>query len=324
MDNTGKKINEYRLLRDGVLPFFIKQGNKTALVAMEACGGCHYWAREISKFGFAVKLLKPKDINPYANSRQKNDINDALAIAKAARDPELRSVHIKTLVEQEVMLLHKLRKNTIAARVEKSNEIIGLLHECSFVTAKSKGSFAKYAKGKIELAFSAGWLSEKSRDLFLEEAEEITQLLEKEKETDKMIIAENARNPKTKLLETITGIGKINASILGVLPMETYEKSRDFSASLGLVPSQNSTGGKIQLGGISKQGNRYARTMLIQGARTVVMQAKTSKETNDKLVLFARKLLQNKGFNKTAVAVANKMARIAYAVVCKKEAYMEA
>lgn len=324
MSDSGKKIGSAKLMRADVLPYFAQQASKAGMVAMEACAGCHYWAREIGKLGFAVKLLKTKDVKPYANSRQKNDFNDALAIGKAARDPELRSVHAKTVAEQNIMLRHKIRSNTIAARVEKTNEIMALLGECGYITNKSKGAFARYAGDEIEIALREGFIGKESAKLFLKEIEEVTLLLEKEKEIDKQFAVDNAGNPKAKLLQTITGIGTINASILSVLPMETYENARDFSASLGLVPSQNSTGGKIKLGGISKQGNRYARTMLIQGARSVVMRARSAKESNDKLVLFARKMLETKGFNKSAVAVANKMARIAHAIISKQEAYMAA
>jgi len=155
------------------------------------------------------------------------------------------------------------------------------------------------------------------------DCQEIKQLLEREKQLDKEIKACNKTCAAAILLETIPGIGSINASISGNKSMEAYQSAKDFAASLGLVPRQHTTGGHIQLGSISKQGDRYARTMLIQAARAIVMRTfKANVPQNDALYSFAQKLKQaGKPFNVTCVAVANKLARIAYACVTRTRAY---
>jgi transposase len=327
LNSLGKKVSSEKIVREQMFIHFSSLQNKAqTLIAMEACSGCHYWANALKDIGFNVELLKTKDIKPYAKSRQKNDTNDALAIAKAARDPELKRVKIKNKYEQEIAFLHKTRSNTISERVSKTNSLISSLHECGYVSKLGKSKFARNVFQEIERAFKSNCLSPKLRDMMLEEAQEITQLLAKEGNLDKMIIAENKKNDKATNLQNINGIGAINASILSISSMEVYETGRDFAASLGLVPRQNTTGGKVVLGGISKQGDRYKRTMLIQGGRSVLMRAmmlkKNNKTSDDPLVLFAQKLLQqNKPFNVIAVAIANKMARIAWATTVKNRIY---
>lgn len=156
----------------------------------------------------------------------------------------------------------------------------------------------------------------------LSDCDEIEQLIKREKELDKKIIAGNKQSVKAKLLETIPGIGPINASILSNKPMQTYETSRDFAASLGLVPKQSTTGGNIKLGGITKQGDRYARTMLIQAGRSIVMRLQKANPPKDKLYSWVKELQKTgKKFNVICVAVANKLARIAYACITKGVAY---
>jgi transposase len=326
IDGSGKKLLSKKLMREELACYFADEAQRGSQIAMEACGGCNYWYQELSKLGFTnIRLLRPKDVKPYANSRQKNDSNDALAIAKAARDTELKAVQPKSKSEQEVLLLHKIRSNCIAERVAKSNSLMSSLLEFGYVSPLSKGQFGKQADSEIKKAFSEGFISEETKAILVGEAREIMQCYQKESTIDKRLVLLNKASEKAVRLQTIPGIGVINASQLSVLPMESYDSPRDFAASLGLVPSQHTTGGKIQLGSITKQGNRYARKMLIQGARTIVMQARSQKKPEDRMVQFAKSLLsKNKGFNKTAVAVANKLARIAYAVTVHKTTYKAA
>jgi len=323
VDASGKKVLSKKLMRSDVLSYFEQYIDKSVEIAMEACGGCNYYAQELSKLGFTkIKLFKPKDVKPYAKSRQKNDFNDSLAIAKSARDPELKLVQPKNKYQQEIMLLHKLRQNCIDERKQKSNSLMSSLLEFGYVTICRKAGFARECINEIELAYSQNYITEKSKNLLIKEAEKIAKLLSEEKEFDKELVKSNKGNEKAIRLQTIPGIGPVNASILSILSVESYDNPRDFAASLGLVPSQHTTGGKVQLGRISKQGNRYARTMLIQGARTIVMQARINPDKNDKLTIFAKSLLaKDKGFNKTAVAVANKIARIAFALTIKQQNY---
>jgi len=199
--------------------------------------------------------------------------------------------------------------------------LMSRLLEFGYITKSSKANFGKAAALEIEHAFAEHFLSLEVKNILLLEAEEIAALYKKEARLEKEIIAKNKASEEAKRLQTIIGIGPINASLFSIMPMESYDNPRDFAASLGLVPWQHTTGGNIQLGRITKQGSTYARTMLIQGARTVVMQARIAKDPTDKLVIWAKKLLKNKGFNQVCVAVANKLARIAHAVVTQKTHY---
>ena len=192
------------------------------------------------------------------------------------------------------------------------------LHEWGYVTPKGENQFAKNAKMHVEKAFNEKFLGEMIRDLLLEQAKELDYLLKKEAALEKKIMALNKECPLTQRLMTIPGIGEIIGSTLSCLNMNTYQTSRDFAASLGLVPRQNTTGGNIVLGSITKTGNRYARTMLIQGARCVLMNAlkleKKGIPISDQLMIWGLNLLKRKCFNVTCVGIANKMARIVFAL----------
>jgi transposase len=322
LDKTGKKIASKKLLREDLLPYISEISRDSIIIAMEACGGSNYWSQSFIKLGFAVKLIKTKDVKAYAKSRQKNDLNDALAIAKACFDPELKAVMPKDKKTQEVILLHRLRKNAIKVRIIKTNALMSSLLEFGYLSNLSKGRFGKVAADEITKAYKAGFISKEIANIFTIEAKEISLLYKKELALDHRIIAINSKCEKAKNLLTIPGIGPINASILSCLAMESCRDAKEFAASLGLVPKQSSTGGNIVLGRITKQGNRYARTMLIQGARSVVMRAKSAKNNGeDKLIIWSKKLLKTKAFNKVCVALANKLARIAYSVSVKNRVY---
>jgi transposase len=317
----GEKILHKKLHRDDLVEFIVRNFEEGSLVAMEACSGCHFWGQRFETLGFKVALFKARDVKAFATLRQKNDINDAQAITKAARDPELRRVSLKTVEEQKLFFIHKLRDNCIKNRVKISNSLLGMLHEFGFAPTMKKATFAKYSKAYIDLAFEEKYIDEEIRELLLIESEQIDALLEKEKEFDARIKDMNKKCDKAQRLLSIQGIGPLNASILSSLPMESYSCAKEFAASLGLVPSQNTTGGKIQLGRITKRGNRYCRKLLIQAARTVLLMASKSTTAQTSLIKWARKLLSRKGFNKAAVAVANKLARIAYACCRDKKFY---
>ena len=321
VDDAGKMIEKKKVIREEFLSY-IATFEKDTLVAMEACSGCHYWAQEISQMGYAVKLLKTKDVNVYAQSRQKNDFNDALAITKAARDPELKNVHAKNTYEQDISFLHKTRRNTIRDRVQKTNSMISTLYEYGYMTALSKLRFCQGCKNEVEVAYEEGYIREDVYGMLLEECDEIFALCAKEKTIDKRIVAQNKQNSKALKLQKIMGIGPINASILSIAPMEGYPEAREFSASIGLVPRQHTSGDQIMLGSITKQGDRYMRTMLIQGARSIAMRAKNAQNPQDKLLIWAqKKFREGKPFNLICVGLANKLARIAYAVIINNTEY---
>jgi transposase len=316
---SRKKVKTEDLLE------YINSLDKTTLIAMEACSGSNYWFQEISHYGYKVKLMKTKDVKVYAQSKQKNDFNDALAICKAAKDPELKEVRAKNKAEQDVSLLHKARGNAISFRVCKTNSLMSSLYEYGYLTKLSKKLFVKNCHEEVEQAYEKGFLSKIAYQVLMEECKEIHILYEREKFLKKAITRHSKADAKAKKLQRITGIGPVNASYLSIAPMETYKTAKDFAASLGIVPSQHSSGNKIVLGRITKQGDRYARTMLVQAGRSIAIQARKKKITatsNDPLVVWAKKkFAENKPFNLIAVALANKLARTAYAIIVNNTQY---
>jgi transposase len=323
-DASGKKIKSFKTKREDFL-LAISGLETGTLVAMEACGSSNYWAQEISNLGYKVKLMKTKDVKIYAKSKQKNDYNDALAVTKAARDPELQTVRAKSKAEQDISFMHKTRQNTIRDRVQKTNSLMSSLFEYGYVTKLSKGKFSKTCKDEVEQAYQAKFLNKQAYELLKKDCDEIIALCEKEKLIDKLIVESNKQSPKAIKLQKIFGIGPINASCLSNAPMEQYATPRDFAASLGIVPRQHTSGDEIVLGSISKQGDRYTRTMLIQAGRSIVIRAKSVENPTDKLLIWTqKKLAEGKHFNLLSVAVANKLARIAYAIVINDTEYQGA
>lgn len=318
----GKVMLKKAISREDFFEDFAPRLESKQTFAFEACSGCHYTAQRLEEMGHEVIILKTKDVKPYAKSRQKNDINDSVAICKAACDPELMRVRPKTKKQQEVSYFHKSRQNTIQQRIQRNNSLMTSLQEFGYIAACGKSQFAKSCKEYIKSALDCGKITSSVYQEMLKDCHEIGELLAREKSLDKAIIQSNKQSESAQLLETIPGIGPINASILSNKSMEIYDSPRDFAASLGLVPKQNTTGGRIQLGSITKQGDRYARTMLIQAGRAVVMRTSKDGVPKDAIYQFVERLKKSgKCFNVICVAVANKLARIAYACVMQQTEY---
>jgi transposase len=221
-----------------------------------------------------------------------------------------------------VSYLHKSRQNAIRQRIQRSNSLISSLYEFGYVVGCGKSQFVRSCEMYVQEAFEKGYIDNDLREDMLRDCLEIRGLLLREKELERAIIVRNKNNPVAQILETIPGIGPINASILSHKPLSSYEKPRDFAASLGLVPRQNTTGGEIKLGSITKQGDRYARTMLIQAGRSLVMRyGKPGMLDNDLFRFIDRLKKGGKGYNVICVAVANKLARIAYGCALKQEIF---
>ncbi len=323
LNSENKVVMKQAISRNDFIASLNKMFSPNQTFAFEACGGCHNIGQILIDAGHKVIALKPKDVKAYAKSRQKNDINDAISICKAALDPDLKLVQLKSKEEQAVSYLHKSRQNVIQQRIQRSNSIMTSLQEFGFIVNCGKAKFAKEAKDHVSQAYDGGYISDyEVYQELLKDCQEIEQLIAREKSLDKSIVAKNKVSEKARLLETIPGIGPINASILSNKPMLSYESAKDFAASLGLVPKQSTTGGKIHLGSITKQGDRYARTMLIQAGRSIVMRSsKANPPMNDVYKLVARLKTKGKQFNVICVAVSNKLARIAYAYVMKQSVY---
>ncbi len=287
-----------------------------SLVAMEACATSNYWGREITALGHTVKLLPAQHVKAFLTGN-KNDYNDAYAIVIASQQLHIKAVPIKTIEQQDNQLVHKVRELAVGQRTALCNQIRGLLLEYGVSVKQGVKNLRKAIIGLLDDAssFSASFgqvLGLLYRQLVLldNSIEQYSEQIKKQAD----------RNDICQRLQGIPGIGPIVAS--GIFNEigngSAYQKGRDVSASLGLVPRQHSTGGKDVLLGISKRGNRYLRCLLIQGAKAVVSRAKNK---TDKLSQWINKVVATRGHNKACVAYANKMARIAWAVTVSGESY---
>jgi transposase len=287
------------------------------LIAMEACGGANYWARELIALGHEVKLIAPQYVKPYVKGN-KNDYNDAEAIAEAAQRPNMRFVPIKTVEQQDIANFHRQRERVKKERTALVNQIRGLLAEYGLVINKGVAAVRKRLPEILEDAENG--LTARSRELFAELFEELLTLEQRFEQCGRRITALNQDHEVCQRLDEILGIGPITASAIYAAAGDGKEfvNGRHFSAWLGLVPGQHSTGGKTVLLGISKRGNTYLRTLFIHGARAVL---RYSADKQDRFSRWAQAVLARRGHNKACVAVANKMARMAWVIMAKGEKY---
>lgn len=314
-DERGKVIIKKMLRRSQLLNYFINQ--TPCLVGMEACASAHHWARKLIALGYTVKMIPPQYVKPYVRGN-KNDYNDALAIAEAVVRPEMRFVPVKTTEQQDLQALHRLRERRLQERTALCNQVRGLLAEYGLIFPLSVNVLRQQLPEVLEDADNG--LSEQFRRL-------LAQIYQQLQELDAHIDSYTnemkrycQENEACKRLQTIPGFGPIVAGVFysAVGQGEAYRRGRDVAASVGLVPRQHSSGGKDTLLGISKRGDRYLRSLLVHGARSVVIQA-AKKE--DRLSRWINKLKAERGFNKATVALANKMARMGWAILSKKTVY---
>ncbi len=293
---------------------------KRCLIGMEACGGAHYWAREFQKLGHEVKLMSPQFVRPYVKSN-KNDFLDAEAICEAVTRPNMRFVPHKQTEHQDIQCVHRIRQRLIRNQTALCNEIRGLLHEYGVVLPQSISQLRKQLPLIVEDAEQP--LSEISRQLFSELLEEVRSLQERIKLYDQKIQGIFSQHEVCKRISKVEGIGPITATaMLGAVgDARAFKNGRQFAAWLGLVPRQVSTGGKTTLRGISKRGDRYLRTLLIHGTRSVLRRVEHKTDPRSRWI---QKKLETRGFNKTCVALANKNARILWSLLVTGEKYKQA
>ena len=314
---AGKIIKKKALRRQDVLNFFSKL--TPCLVGIESCSSAHYWAREIAKLGHEVKQIAPQHVKPYVRGN-KNDYNDALAIAEAVVRPEMRFVRTKTQTQQDIQSLHILRKKCERDRTANCNEIRGLLAEYGIVLPQGIHHVYHALPELFDRARTNG-LSDLFKDLLEQHYLKLTQLKE-HLDFYTQRIKQLSQQEACQRLQTIPGIGPIIASAFFqyVGNGSEFKNGRTVSASIGLVPRQHSSGGKDRLLGISKRGDGYLRTLIIHGARAVV---RTHKDKDTPLAHWIRRLVRTRGNNKAAVAVANKLARIGWAILKQGGCYQE-
>ena len=286
-------------------------------IVMEACYSSNYWARFFQQQGYHVGLIPPHQVKPFVVGN-KNDHNDALAIAEASKRPKVTFVAVKTIDQQDLQSLSRIRDRLVKARTALANQLRGLLAEYGVIIPKS----LKALRENIPIALDddSNQLTTISRgfvnDLYLE----LLEFDEKIKLNEKQFITLLAGNGDYKLLQTIPGIGPVIAAslICAVHDAKQFKNGRQMAAWSGLTPKQHASGDVSRMGGISKRGNQSLRRQVIHGARAVV---RWCEEKDDALSLWLKNLLKTKHKNKVVVALANKIVRMAWAILYKKEAY---
>lgn len=281
-----------------------------AIIGMEACATAHYWARQLQARGYQVKLVAAQFVKPYVKTN-KNDRADAEAICEALGRPTMRFVAVKSVEQQDAQATHRIREELISQRTAKANQIRGLVGEYGLIAPTGIQQLRRALPLWLEDASNG--LSDHFRRLLAELANDLRYLDNRVEQLTTAIEKHANTDPVARRLMTLRGIGPITASALaGVLGDGTiYQRGRDFAASLGLTPRQHSTGGRERLLGISKRGNAYLRKLLVHGARSVLRYAVTQE---DGLSQWIKRLAIRKHRNVAIVALANKTARMAWAV----------
>jgi transposase len=314
VDARGKAVLRKQLKRKEVRPFFAQL--PPCLVGMEACGSAHYWARELQQFGHDARLIAPQFVKPYVRSN-KNDAADAAAIAEAVSRPEMRFVPIKTAPAQALLAVHRARQGFIKQRTAQGNQIRGLLAEFGIVIPT--GLHRLFAQLPEILEDGDNGLPGLMRQTVARLRDHLRRLDQEVMDLDREIERWHRADPTSQRLADVPGIGPVTATALVASygHAETFHRARQFSAALGVVPRQHSTGGKPTLLGISKRGDVYVRTLLIHGARAVISNLGRTSHPDPWL----QRLCARRNANVAAVALANKNARIVWALLTRGETY---
>ena len=315
LDAQGREQLKKKLTRSQVLKHFAN--HPACVIGMEACASSHYFARALRKLGHEVKLIPPQYVKAYLRG-QKNDYNDARAIAEAVRVPSMRCVAVKTVEQQDVQSRVQLREGAINARTAAANRLRGLLGEYGLVMSKSLSALRRALPEILEDASNG--LSEAFRRLLNQQRQHLQELDGHIDTLTAQLTALSKQDDRVIRLQTAPGYGPIVASVFVSVVGDgrQYRRGRDASAAIGLVPRQHSSGGKSILLGISKRGDRYLRSLLIHGARAVVNAAQ---KKDDPLSRWINRLREKRGMNKATVAYANKMARMGWAILRNHTTY---
>jgi error-prone DNA polymerase len=303
-----------KLRRSELIPFFEK--HDACSVVLEACGAAHHWGRGLTGLGHDVKLIAPEAVKPFVKKGKKNDAADAAALCVAASRPDVKFVPIKNTEQQGILALHSARSLLVKQQTMLANAMRGLATEFGLTVAKG---FDKL-EDLVVLVNADKAFPSKARQAFTELLLQC-RALDKSVATFEAEIVAHARHDETaRRLMTIPGIGPITASLIAVtvVDISVFKSARHFAAWLGLVPRQFSTGGKIRLGKITKAGNREIRKLLVLGATSMVHRAP---QWNSAAGVWTRGLLERRPVRLVTVALANKIARIAWALMTRKEVY---
>lgn len=311
----GEVVVRRKLSRSRLLEYFAKL--EPCLVGMEACATAHYWAREIEALGHEVKLMPPQYVKPYVKS-QKNDMADAEAICEAVTRPTMRFVPIKTPDQQALLVLHGVRDQWVRLSTRLINTLRGHLAEFGIVAAK--GRMGVEAILAVLLDDEDERIPGLARESLIPLAYELGVVKQRILEADRKIAQVHKASPASKRLETIPGVGPVIATriIAEVADPSSFKSGRAFSAWIGLVPKQHSSGGRDKLGHITKKGNPELRRLLVAGAMSMIIRAKQLGYTRHPWLV---RLLERKPTKVAAIALANKMGRMIWALLIKGERF---
>ena len=310
VDERSRPVLKKQLKRDQVAAFFANL--PPCLVGMEACGSAHHWARKLQSLGHTVRLMAPQFVKPYVKTN-KNDAADAEAICEAVARPNMRFVPPKNIEQQAVLALHRVRQGFVKARTAQANQIRGLLAEYGLIISKGIRFVTSRVPELIEDASND--IPGSFRLLVQRLLDHLKELDRQVDELEDQIRAWHRDNPASCKLAQVPGIGPITASALvaTIGDARTFENARQLSAWMGLVPRQSSSGGVPTLLGISKRGDTYLRTLMIHGARSVLRVAQSKPDDTS----WAHRVQQRRNHNIAAVALANKNARVVWALLAR-------
>jgi transposase len=317
VNETGKAELKRKVRRSELIAFFEKQERCT--VVMEACGAAHHWARILMGLGHTVKLIAPAAVKPFVKKGKKNDAADAAAICEAAARPDVKFVPLKTVAQQGVLVLHTARALLVKQQTMLANAIRGLATEFGHVVPKGLHNLEPL----VALVAADDAMPAQARQAIAELYKRFGELAKGIQSCEAEIVKHARNDAMARRLATIPGIGPITASLIAatVVDISRFKTARQFAAWLGLVPRQNSTGGKTRLGRITKAGNKEIRKLLVLGATSMLGHAEG---WHSVLGGWLRNILQRRPVRLATVALANEMARIAWSVMTRNEVYRPA
>lgn len=317
-DASGATVIERRFTRKGLRSWLVRL--EPCLIGMETCSGAHHFGRWLRQQGHEVRLMNPRFVKPYVKTN-KNDARDAEAICEAVTRPQMRFVAIKSVAQQEVQMLHRVRSRIVSERTALANQVRGFLREFGIPVGQGIRVLRCCLPQILEDASNE--IEPSGRRLLAELREELVELDERVSALDARLSSEAQADERCRQLQSVPGIGPLIATALvsAVGDAHSFGSGRHLAAWLGLVPKQHTTGGKPRLLGISKRGDRYLRTLLIHGARASLRGAAKRDDSCSRWVLALEK---RRGRNVAIVALANKMARMAWAMWTTRQDYLPA
>lgn len=317
VDEAGAPVLKQRLRRKQMEPFFARL--PSCLIGVEACATAHYWARVLVGLGHEVRLMPPAYVMAYVK-RGKNDTADAEAICEAVRRPTMRFVPIKSPDQQSILMVHRARALVVRQRTMAANALRAHLAEFGRVANQGIRNLLKLARSVFDEPDEGSRLPDLARTALAVLVRRLVEMEEELQALDRALLAWHKDNEASRRLAAIPGIGIVTATAITatVSDPEQFRSGRQFAAWLGLVPQQHSSGGKVRLGGITKQGDRYLRRLLVIGATAVIRHCR---DKDTPLAAWLRGLLIKKPVRVVSVALANKLARIAWVLLTRRETY---